>query len=524
MKKDSYIITGIAILSVLLFNACRSSDTDNNITNGIASVNINLLGTEFSNSSPALNASLDKNKNYISEIQTYSILVNPSTIITTELAPSSDPVNTLAKISDKKLIAAIPGNNLGTGIKFRVIAYRQSNGNYHTHQDYTVGQPATPMMLDNGGTYNIVVYSYGTASLPAISSGEQNNISSASVNYDDTNRDFMYQKINYTPVNDNNTLNITLRHMVAQITTIIKNSTTQWTGNNIISVTNAIISPHYNNGIFSLNTGSMSGRTTSTNAVITFPTPSGGSIIATPVFINNDTNGNLAGTFSAKVSLSSGSVENILAKEAFKIVPETKSNLTINLRTCGAFLGPGNTQWKDFMCHNLGADQSADPFTPSAAIHGAKYQWGRSTAAVTQAQDQNNNGVITGWDMLPAPDDAWSDTSKTINDPCPTGYRVPTQAQWQAIFDNNPVSYIGNWSNSTDNYSSGVKIGNNLFLPASGIRPNNTNISVVRGSDGYYWSTGIFNNMSISTRFNNGKMIAPANIRTDGEAIRCIAE
>ncbi|MCL1638480.1 hypothetical protein OZ664_10805 [Elizabethkingia sp. HX WHF] len=524
MKKKLYSITGITLLSVLFFNACRSTDTDNNFANGVASVNINLLGTEFSNSSPTLNASLNKNTGSVPEVQTHSVLVNPSTVITAELVPSTDP--TLAKVFGIKPMAAVSGNPLTIGMKFRVIAYRQSNGNYHTHQDYTIGQPATPMMLDNGSGYNIVVYSYGTTSLQAISSGEQNNISSASVNYDDTNRDFMYQKISYTPVNDNNTLNITLRHKVAQITTIIKNSTTQWPGN-VYSIKNAVISPHYSNGIFSLDTGNMSGRTVSTNAVITFPTPNGASVTASPVFINSDTGGNLLGTFSAQAQVGSGPVDNILAYNAFRITPETKSNLTINFRTCRAKVSA--TYTADFMCHNLGADQSADPFIPSAAIHGAKYQWGAQTGETgryySQSDDQNNSGIILGWNTSGKPDGSWSESNKTVNDPCPVGYRIPKLAELQAMINNNTITYIGsNWGGSSTNYNNGIKIGNDLFLPATGYRSFNNGQLGGRGFGAEYWSSGILGANGTSLVATNGNATTGDAPRAGALAIRCLAE
>ena len=50
-------------------------------------------------------------------------------------------------------------------------------------------------MLDAGITYNMVVYSYGSTTLPMINSTEQSNISSAKIDYDNDNRDLMYQKI-----------------------------------------------------------------------------------------------------------------------------------------------------------------------------------------------------------------------------------------------------------------------------------------------------------------------------------------
>ena len=43
---------------------------------------------------------------------------------------------------------------------------------------------------------------------------------------------------------------------------------------------------------------------------------------------------------------------------------------------------------EEFYVSQSGADTNADPFIPSAAIHGAKYQWGRSVEAAIQAQDQ----------------------------------------------------------------------------------------------------------------------------------------
>ena len=39
---------------------------------------------------------------------------------------------------------------------------------------------------------------------------------------------------------------------------------------------------------------------------------------------------------------------------------------------CGAYVAPG--EWKIFKCHNLGADESADPFTPSWKLNGDYYQ------------------------------------------------------------------------------------------------------------------------------------------------------
>ncbi|HFK5595245.1 TPA: fimbrillin family protein, partial [Elizabethkingia anophelis] len=357
-------------------------------------------------------------------------------------------------------MAAVSGNQLESGIKFRVIAYKENDGSYQTYQDYTIGQLAQPMMLDFGETYNMIVYSYGTANLPSISTVEQSNLSGATVNYDDTNRDFMYQKISYTPDrnNPNNILNITLRHKLAQITTIINSDSL----GDITAVT-GVLTPHYSNGIFSLSSGSMSGRSTTTSGeplvylASEFP---GAIVTADPIFINADSQGNATGSLSATISIG-GTNKTINLPNSFKITPENKSNLTINLIKCGAYIGPNNdrTNYKEFMCQNLGATEGVDPFSPEAGNHGAKYQWGAQTNEsgryYSQADDQINSGNIIGWSSIGKPDGSWSDTGKTANDPCPSGYRVPTRAQWQAVMENNNAERVGSWSND-GNYTSAL--------------------------------------------------------------------
>ncbi|MET7038277.1 hypothetical protein ABTU94_16585 [Elizabethkingia miricola] len=497
---------------------------------------MNLLGADYSNSTTALTASLNKNSSSVSEVQSRGILIDPSIFMGVKLSPSTEGMNTIANVSSGvKSMAVVSGNSLGAGVKFRVIAYRQSNGAYHTYQDYTVGETAIPMMLDNGAPYNIVVYSYGTTSLPVISSGEQSNISSATVNYDDVNRDFLYQKIAFTPTNATNTLNITLRHKVAQITTILNSVNNS---GNITAIDSGVLTSHYTNGVYSLSSGTMSGRTTlSSGVALNFPSSGfpGVTQTSTPVFINNDTGGNASGGFSANITVG-GVTKTFNLPNSFKITPENKSNLTINLSRCGAYLGPGNTQWKNFMCHNLGADQSADPFTPAAAIHGAKYQWGANTGEAgryySQANDQSNSGAISGWigGSVKA-DGSWLDGSKTINDPCPDGYRVPTAAQWQAIINNNDIERVGNWTNNAANYTSALyfKDKNNshvrtLMLPAQGFRMYDTGFLVGRDWQGNYWSSSVWSSYeSQAIGFYNNSLFVSYSHRSGGFAVRCIA-
>ncbi|NHQ68948.1 hypothetical protein HAV29_20460, partial [Elizabethkingia miricola] len=77
--------------------------------------------------------------------QSRSVLINPSTVLVVKLSTDTS-LNTSASINP---VAAIPGDPLTSGIKFRIIAYKQSDGAYYTHQDYTIGVAPVPLMLDN---------------------------------------------------------------------------------------------------------------------------------------------------------------------------------------------------------------------------------------------------------------------------------------------------------------------------------------------------------------------------------------
>jgi len=102
-----------------------------------------------------------------------------------------------------------------------------------------------------------------------------------------------------------------------------------------------------------------------------------------------------------------------------------------------------------------------------------------------------NSGSISGWDTSYAPNGSWSDSTKTANDPCPAGYRVPTKAQWRGVVDNNPQSTVGTWLNNATNYTSARFFGNDLVLSAGGYRTVSTGTLQNRGKEGGYWSSSV---------------------------------
>lgn len=530
--KSLFILASLPAFS--LITSCRSTDTDRSILSaGSVPVNFYLTGSSFDDdtSKPgALQASI-KSTSINAVANSHIVMVDPSTQAEIVVESDSGVLKNSAQASVKGgIMAAVAANPLGVGISFRTIAYRASDGSYQAHQDYIVGQTSVPMMLDSGVAYNIVAYSYGTSTLPAISSGEKTNISSAVVNYDNTNPDFMYQKLALTPNgNITNTLNLTLRHKLSLITTTL--DVTNLGMGTITSITNAKIQPHSTTGTFALSTGNITRGASSANVPVAFagPFPSNTATSA-PVWVNaqanasDDNNPYNVGRLTADITVG-GSLKS-LTIPSFAITPERKQNIIFNFKRCGAYIGANTNpaNFKEFMCHNLGADQTVNAFSPVRDIHGAKYQWGavasQTDRYVSQTADQSTSGPISGFNYGATP-------LGTFANPCPAGYRVPSSAEWGSVIANNPqVRRVGTWNNVPTNFGSGIYFGANgketLFLPAAGWR--NDSGTMGRGWKGVYFSSTLYNSYGVILEFTSNTLQSVNGLeRTAAAPLRCMA-
>jgi uncharacterized protein (TIGR02145 family) len=177
---------------------------------------------------------------------------------------------------------------------------------------------------------------------------------------------------------------------------------------------------------------------------------------------------------------------------------------------------------KTWMDRNLGASQAATS-SKDANAYGDLYQWGRgadghqcrtsATTTTLSSTDQPAHGdfiIISGgatdW-RSPENINLWQGVNG-INNPCPSGYRVPTEIE----LNEERIS----WS-SQDSLGA---IGSPLKFPLAGSRA-----FAIQGSDirGDYWTATINGARSRSLFFSAGALIN-TNVRAQGYSVRCIKE
>jgi hypothetical protein len=181
------------------------------------------------------------------------------------------------------------------------------------------------------------------------------------------------------------------------------------------------------------------------------------------------------------------------------------------------------TTGKTWMDRNLGASQAATSSTDAAA-YGDLYQWGRgsdghqcrnsATTTTLSSTDQPGNGNFI---LAPSTPFDWRSPQNTnlwqgvngVNNPCPSGYRIPTETE----LDAERLSWSVN--TSVGAFASPLK------LPMAGFRFSGSPSLV--GSDGLYWSStvsGMYSRNCYIGFPSGGNM--EANDRVFGFSVRCI--
>ncbi|MFQ2997625.1 fibrobacter succinogenes major paralogous domain-containing protein [Elizabethkingia anophelis] len=537
----------ILVIFSLVIISCRQSDdhiADPGTETGPASVKINLQGSDYNDGGTSKTAGVNGINS--AAVQTEEISFNNTNdyklVATLTPEASSNP-------RGKTGITGI--NPLPDGIRYNVAVF-DSNGNYVTERTYFTGSESSmPAItgLNGGSTYTFVVYSIGTTTgLPAINFTDPNNKTLATATLNDVSRnvDLMYfSKTLKISGNNTNYLDVVLQHKYSLITTTIDSTPTKYY--TIGSITNATITPHYSSATLNLSNGSVTRANTSSRPVGF--SGSGTTLTANPIFFNTEATSNGIFKIETVVLQKNNGFQVTHQNVSFnnlKITPGVKYNLKLsfvpNDRYITNFRGYPAVSINGviFMRHNLGANTSSNPDIPSINIAGNYYQWGRKAPVATST---TGTGAIPGWNTTVAPQGAWNSGTRTapikntLNDPCPTGWRVISRDELGTLVDNTTYSYTGNAATSsigsaaavlTSKFNTSVKV----TLPFTGFRDGaDGRFSHASGTtliDGNYWSAehgdDIGRLFTLFTTTGYGFWYALNLVNTRAMPVRCVAE
>ena len=190
---------------------------------------------------------------------------------------------------------------------------------------------------------------------------------------------------------------------------------------------------------------------------------------------------------------------------------------------------------KAWMDRNLGASRVATVYN-DADSYGDLFQWGRfadghqcardpnkslttstlATTAVSTISDAWYGKFITNSsnpdDWIETQDSAlWQGTNR-VNNPCPAGYRVPTQPEWEAE------------RNSWNEYNRAGAMASTLKLPAAGYRYSSDGVVYSAGNLGNYWSSSVSGSNTQVMAINSGNVGWNSVFRAIGYSVRCLKD
>ncbi len=193
---------------------------------------------------------------------------------------------------------------------------------------------------------------------------------------------------------------------------------------------------------------------------------------------------------------------------------------------------------KIWMDRNLGAKRAATSSTDNYA-YGCLYQWGRGndghasiswsastagspingTSSTLSSTTTSTNALFitnasTPYDWLSLQNNNLWQYRTDINNPCPTGFRLPTSAEFESEFN----SYL--ISNSSTAFSNGPNGGFKLVTP--GTRNATSGTLTNTGGTGSYWTQSTSGISSIGYTIGSNILSAIYSNRSNGLSVRCI--
>jgi uncharacterized protein (TIGR02145 family) len=267
----------------------------------------------------------------------------------------------------------------------------------------------------------------------------------------------------------------------------------------------------------------------------TAPASDGGAAITT--YTATSSPGNITGTVTQAGSgtitvtgLTNGTAYTFTVTATNSVGTGVASAASNSVTPVAASLPPSSTDvtsptGRVWMDRNLGATQVATSST-DAASYGDLYQWGRAadghqlrtstatTATLSSSDTPGNGDFITSSDdwRSTSNDNLWQGASGT-NNPCPSGYRLPTETEWEA----ERLTWTGG-NNAAGAFASLLK------LPMAGSRNRNNGSLGSVGTFAVYWSSTVSSTSSRVFYFFSGGAGSDTDRRAVGNSVRCIQD
>jgi len=483
----------MVILSmVILIVSCRTSH-DNRVEDEVISlvnpvlVNINFLGVEWENNSNQ-NIELPIYKSGLSVSSNHSVAKTEKT----------------SQVSEK---------DLPNGTKYKILAYKKTGEcwncySFHKEEDFVVGQRNPSMILNNGQNYTLLIISMEDKNLPTIS--DRDSLDRVNIKFNTEKENYTklsYQRIdNFIPNGKiENKIDIKLKKKHVGLKVILNASDLLGgnMGRKITSVTNAKINYKVPSSVefgmknsdlqLSLKEGEK--RSLSVSFISVNKDVVESNIIEEFILGDRDI------IFSADIK-----VEGFSNKKSIKIPLKhdkyaNKHEFNVKMSECGAYLGSNKTNWIKFMCCDLGSNCIDNVESPSIVWKkspGNSYAWGRNKIVYNPTGNDYDNTTLS-----------W----RASENPCPSGYRIPTSQEWNNVLDvkNNSRERI----NDKDGRFIGYKIGDALAL-------------FWYGDDyrSWIWTATAFSSAergAYSIKISNSNIETNyKDVKGDGETVRCM--